>query len=139
MDGEWQDITSVASLKGEKGANGKDGANGSNGSNGTNGVNGIDGKNGLNGAQGIQGQKGDRGDQGIKSEKGGRGLQGAEGLGIPQTLSLNNGILPLSHNGGSVTLPQLILVKIVSLNSIMMECFLQEVLVKKYLMTIETI
>ena len=55
LDGEWQDITSVASLKGEKWANGKDGANGLNGSNGTNGVNGIDGKNGLNGAQGIQG------------------------------------------------------------------------------------
>ena len=28
-------------------------------------------------------------------------------VGIPQTLSLNNGILPLSHNGGSVTLPQI--------------------------------
>lgn len=27
-------------------------------------------------------------------------------MGIPQTLSLNNGILSLSHNGGSVTLPQ---------------------------------
>ena len=44
LDGEWQDITSVASLKGEKGVDGKNGVNGSNGSNDTNGVNGITGK-----------------------------------------------------------------------------------------------
>ena len=97
LDGEWQDITSIASLKGEKGADGKDGrdgkngvdgkkgVNGSNGSNGTNGVNGIDGKNGLNGAQGIQGQKGDRGEkgeqgaQGIQGQKGDRGEKGEQG------------------------------------------------------------
>ena len=97
LDGEWQDITSVASLKGEKGADGKDGqdgkngidgkngVNGLNGSNGTNGVNGIDGKNGLNGAQGIQGQKGDRGEkgeqgtQGIQGQKGDRGEKGEQG------------------------------------------------------------
>ena len=97
LDGEWQDITSVASLKGEKGADGKDGqdgkngidgkngVNGLNGSNGTNGVNGIDGKNGLNGTQGIQGQKGDRGEkgeqgaQGIQGQKGDRGEKGEQG------------------------------------------------------------
>ena len=97
LDGEWQDITSVASLKGEKGADGKNGQdgkngvdgkngiNGSNGSNGTNGANGIDGKNGLNGAQGIQGQKGDRGEkgeqgaQGIQGQKGDRGEKGEQG------------------------------------------------------------
>ena len=91
LDGEWQDITSVASLKGEKGADGKDGqdgkngidgkngVNGLNGSNGTNGVNGIDGKNGLNGAQGIQGQKGEQGAQGIQGQKGDRGEKGEQG------------------------------------------------------------
>ena len=90
LDGEWQDITSVANLKGEKGADGKDGqdgkngvdgkngANGSNGSNGTNGVNGIDGKNGLNGAQGIQGQKGDRGEKGEQGAQGNNGQDGRE-------------------------------------------------------------
>ena len=90
LDGEWQDITSVASLKGEKGADGKDGQdgkngvdgkngiNGSNGSNGTNGVNGIDGKNGLNGAQGIQGQKGDRGEKGEQGAQGNNGQDGRE-------------------------------------------------------------
>ena len=87
LDGEWQDIVSVASLKGEKGSDGKDGqdgkngidgkngVNGLNGSNGTNGINGIDGKNGLNGAQGIQGQKGDRGEKG---EQGNNGQDGRE-------------------------------------------------------------
>ena len=97
LDGEWQDIVSVASLKGEKGSDGKDGqdgkngidgkngVNGLNGSNGTNGINGIDGKNGLNGAQGIQGQKGDRGEkgeqgaQGIQGQKGDRGEKGEQG------------------------------------------------------------
>ena len=90
LDGEWQDITSVASLKGEKGADGKDGqdgkngidgkngVNGLNGSNGTNGVNGIDGKNGLNGAQGIQGQKGDRGEKGEQGAQGNNGQDGRE-------------------------------------------------------------
>ena len=91
LDGEWQDIVSVASLKGEKGSDGKDGqdgkngidgkngVNGLNGSNGTNGINGIDGKNGLNGAQGIQGQKGEQGAQGIQGQKGDRGEKGEQG------------------------------------------------------------
>ena len=38
--------------------------------------------------------------------KGEQGIQGIAGVGLPQTLSLNNGILSLSHGGGSVTLPQ---------------------------------
>ena len=90
LDGEWQDIVSVASLKGEKGSDGKDGqdgkngidgkngVNGLNGSNGTNGINGIDGKNGLNGAQGIQGQKGDRGEKGEQGAQGNNGQDGRE-------------------------------------------------------------
>ena len=66
----------------------------------------LKGDEGDRGERGIQGPKGDQGIQGPQGLKGEQGIQGIAGVGIPQTLSLNNGILSLSHGGGSVTLPQ---------------------------------
>ncbi len=117
-------------LNGQNGIDGKNGINGKDGKDGVNGVNGRDGAKGDKGdrgeqglkgdtgAQGAKGDKGDRGEQGIQGPKGDQGIQGPQGLkgeqgiqgiagvGLPQTLSLNNGILSLSHGGGNVTLPQ---------------------------------
>ena len=95
--------------RGEQGLKGDTGAQGAKGDKGDRGEQGLKGDTGAQGAKGDKGDKGDRGEQGIQGPqglKGEQGIQGIAGVGVPQTLSLNNGILSLSHGGGNVTLPQ---------------------------------
>ena len=102
-DSSWNNLIAYSDLKGDKGDTGAQGAKGDKGDRGEQGLKGD------TGAQGAKGDKGDRGEQGIQGPqglKGEQGIQGIAGVGVPQTLSLNNGILSLSHGGGNVTLPQ---------------------------------
>ena len=102
-DSSWNNLIAYSDLKGDKGDIGAQGAKGDKGDRGEQGLKGD------TGAQGAKGDKGDRGEQGIQGPqglKGEQGIQGIAGVGVPQTLSLNNGILSLSHGGGNVTLPQ---------------------------------
>ena len=71
-------------------------------------------KAGEKGEQGEPGPRGERGEQGSIGLTGPAGPQGpigltgpkgADGVGIPQTLSLSGNTLTLSHGGGSVNLP----------------------------------
>ena len=117
-DSSWNNLIAYSDLKGDKGDKGNKGDRGEQGIQGPKGEQGIQGLQGLKGDTGAKGDKGDRGEQGIQGPKGDQGIQGLQGLkgeqgiqgiagvGLPQTLSLNNGILSLSHGGGSVTLPQ---------------------------------
>ena len=117
-DSSWNNLIAYSDLKGDKGDTGAQGAKGDKGDKGDRGEQGIQGPKGDQGIQGLQGLKGDTGAQGAKGDKGEQGvqgpkgdqgiqgLQGIAGVGVPQTLSLNNGILSLSHGGGNVTLPQ---------------------------------
>lgn len=89
--GNWQDPTTIPSLKGDKGdigsqgiagkdgVNGLDGINGVDGKNGFNGTNGIDGENGLNGSNGVNGLDGKNGIDGLNGAKGEQGIQGETG------------------------------------------------------------
>ena len=114
-DSSWNNLIAYSDLKGDKGDKGdrgEQGLKGDTGAQGAKGDKGDRGEQGLKGdtgAQGAKGDKGDRGEQGIQGPqglKGEQGIQGIAGVGVPQTLSLNNGILSLSHGGGNVTLPQ---------------------------------
>ena len=123
-DSSWNNLIAYSDLKGDKGDTGAQGAKGDKGDKGDRGEQGVQGPKGDQGIQGLQGLKGDTGAQGAKGDKGDKGdrgeqgvqgpkgdqgiqgLQGIAGVGVPQTLSLNNGILSLSHGGGNVTLPQ---------------------------------
>ena len=98
LDGNWQNLISIAELrgdKGEKGDAGKDGKNGTDGKSGSVGVAGAKGSpgqpgkkgdpgsRGATGAQGPQGATGAKGDKGEKGDAGGpqgpQGPQGAKG------------------------------------------------------------
>jgi len=110
-------------VPGERGPKGEDGQPGQKGDVGPMGPPGPKGEDGLVGPQGIQGPpgpKGDRGETGERGPAGSDGLdgttgpqgpmgppgpKGADGVGIPQTLSLSGNTLTLSHGGGTVTLP----------------------------------
>ena len=120
-DSSWNNLIAYSDLKGDKGDAGAQGAKGDKGDRGEQGVQGPKGDQGIQGLQGLKGDagaqgakgdkgdKGDRGEQGVQGPKGDQGIQGLQGIagvGVPQTLSLNNGILSLSHGGGNVTLPQ---------------------------------
>ena len=59
MGDAWNNLISVADLKGDKGDKGLDGKNGLDGKDGV-GKNGLDGKNGLNGKDGKDGKDGDQ-------------------------------------------------------------------------------
>ena len=108
-DSSWNNLIAYSDLKGDKGDTGAQGAKGDKGDKGDRGEQGLKGDTGAQGAKGDKGAKGDRGEQGVQGPKGDQGIQGLQGIagvGVPQTLSLNNGILSLSHGGGNVTLPQ---------------------------------
>lgn len=77
--GEWQDPTTIPTLKGEKGDIGEQGIAGLNGIDGINGKDGLNGINGLNGKDGLNGEKGDTGEQGIQGVKGDIGAKGEQG------------------------------------------------------------
>lgn len=124
-----QGLQGVPGERGPKGEDGQPGQKGDVGPMGPPGPKGEDGKDGLQGERGADGQpgpqgptgpagppgpKGDKGETGERGPAGSDGLdgvtgppgpKGADGVGIPQTLSLSGNTLTLSHGGGTVTLP----------------------------------
>lgn len=99
---------------GPKGENGRDGLQGERGADGQPGPQGPTGPAGPPGPKGDKGETGERGPAGSDGLDGTTGPQGpmgppgpkgADGVGIPQTLSLSGNTLTLSHGGGTVTLP----------------------------------
>lgn len=124
-----QELQNVALSQGPKGDKGETGERGPQGEVGPQGLRGETGQQGLQGIQGPIGPKGDageRGPQGERGQDGQRGEQGpagpqgpigltgpvgptgprgADGVGIPQKLTLTGNTLVLSDGGGSVVLP----------------------------------
>lgn len=109
------ELKAVQLKAGEKGERGEPGPQGPPGPQGERGADGLQGPQGLQGIQGERGQdgqtgpKGERGEQGPAGPQGPIGLtgpKGADGVGIPQKLTLNGNTLILSDGGGSVTLPE---------------------------------
>lgn len=101
-------------LTGPQGPQGIQGERGPEGPRGADGLQGPIGPQGIQGERGQDGQRGERGEQGPIGQTGPAGPQGpigltgpkgADGVGIPQTLSLSGNTLTLSHGGGTVNLP----------------------------------
>nr|DAU23451.1 MAG TPA: collagen triple helix repeat protein [Caudoviricetes sp.] len=130
---ELRTISSTPGPKGDKGETGERGPQGLQGLTGPQGPQGIQGERGLEGPrgadglqgpigpQGVQGERGQDGQAGPKGERGEQGQvgptgpqgpigltgpKGADGVGVPQKLTLNGNTLVLSDGGGSVTLPE---------------------------------
>ena len=118
---ELRTISSTPGPKGDKGETGERGPQGIQGERGAEGPRGADGLQGPIGPQGVQGERGQDGQAGPKGERGEQGQvgptgpqgpigltgpKGADGVGIPQKLTLNGNTLILSDGGGSVTLPE---------------------------------
>ena len=112
---ELRTISSTPGPKGDKGETGERGPQGLQGLTGPKGPQGIQGERGPEGprgADGLQGPKGERGEQGQVGPTGPQGPigltgpKGADGVGIPQKLTLNGNTLILSDGGGAVTLPE---------------------------------
>ena len=91
--------------RGEPGPRGERGEQGPPGPQGLQGERGQDGQRGERGEQGPIGQTGPAGPTGPKGEQGIPGPKGADGVGIPQKLTLSGNTLILSDGGGSVNLP----------------------------------
>ena len=108
---ELQTIALTPGPKGDKGEPGERGPQGDTGPKGADGLQGPIGPQGLQGERGQDGQagpRGERGEQGPAGPQGPIGLtgpKGADGVGIPQKLTLSGNTLILSDGGGSVTLP----------------------------------
>ena len=120
---ELRNISLTPGPKGEKGETGERGPQGERGADGLQGPQGLQGIQGERGQDGQPGPKGDIGPigpQGLKGEQGPAGLpgpvgpqgpigltgpKGADGVGIPQKLTLSGNTLILSDGGGNVTLP----------------------------------
>ena len=112
-----EELRTISSTPGPKGDKGETGERGPQGPEGPRGADGLQGPIGPQGAQGERGQdgqagpKGERGEQGQVGPTGPQGPigltgpKGADGVGIPQKLTLNGNTLILSDGGGSVTLP----------------------------------
>ena len=108
---------------GERGPIGQQGLQGIQGPIGPKGADGLQGPAGPIGAQGLQGERGQDGQPGPRGERGEQGPaglpgpvgpqgpigltgpKGADGVGIPQRLTLSGNTLILSDGGGSVVLP----------------------------------
>ena len=115
---ELRNISLTPGPKGEAGERGPIGPKGEAGERGPQGDVGPRGADGLQGPQGIQGEQGQNGQPGPKGERGEQGPagppgpigltgpKGADGVGIPQKLTLNGNTLILSDGGGSITLPE---------------------------------
>lgn len=108
---ELRNISLTPGPKGDKGETGERGPQGEAGPQGPQGLQGIqgergqDGQRGEQGLQGPQGLQGERGPQGPIGLTGPAGPRGADGVGIPQKLTLTGNTLILSNGGGSVVLP----------------------------------
>lgn len=112
------ELKAVQLKSGERGERGEPGPQGPPGPQGERGADGLQGPIGPQGVQGERGQdgqagpKGERGEQGQVGPTGPQGPigltgpKGADGVGIPQKLTLNGNTLILSDGGGSVTLPE---------------------------------
>ena len=107
-------------IQGQTGPKGDAGERGPQGDAGPRGADGLQGPIGPIGPQGIQGERGQDGQAGPKGERGEQGPigptgpqgpigptgpKGADGVGIPQKLTLSGNTLILSDGGGSVNLP----------------------------------
>lgn len=107
-------------LQGLQGPPGPKGETGERGPQGDTGPKGSDGLQGPIGPQGLQGERGQDGQTGPRGEQGPTGLpgpvgpqgpigltgpKGADGVGIPQRISINGNIVSLSDGGGSIILP----------------------------------
>ena len=109
---ELRAISSTSGPKGDKGETGERGPEGPRGADGLQGPIGPQGVQGERGQDGQAGPKGERGEQGQVGPTGPQGPigltgpKGADGVGIPQKLTLNGNTLVLSDGGGSVTLPE---------------------------------
>ena len=111
------DLKAVQLRAGERGERGEPGPQGPQGERGAEGLQGPQGLQGIQGERGQDGQtgpKGERGEQGPIGLTGPAGPQGpigltgpkgADGVGIPQKLTLSGNTLILSDGGGSVNLP----------------------------------
>ena len=114
------ELKAVQLKSGERGERGEPGPQGPPGPQGERGADGLQGPQGLQGIQGERGQDGQPGPKGERGEQGPIGLtgpagpqgpigltgpKGADGVGIPQTLSISGNTLTLSHGGGTVNLP----------------------------------
>ena len=95
--------------KGDRGERGEQGPKGADGVQGPIGPQGVQGERGQDGQAGPKGERGEQGQVGPTGPQGPIGLtgpKGADGVGIPQKLTLNGNTLVLSDGGGSVTLPE---------------------------------
>lgn len=92
-------------IQGERGPEGPRGADGLQGPIGPQGVQGERGQDGQAGPKGERGEQGQVGPAGPQGPIGLTGPKGADGVGIPQKLTLNGNTLILSDGGGSVNLP----------------------------------
>ncbi len=93
-------------IQGERGPEGPRGADGLQGPIGPQGVQGERGQDGQAGPKGERGEQGQVGPTGPQGPIGLTGPKGANGVGIPQKLTLNGNTLILSDGGGAVTLPE---------------------------------
>ena len=101
-----QGLTGPQGIQGERGPEGPRGADGLQGPIGPQGVQGERGQDGQAGPKGERGEQGQVGPTGPQGPIGLTGPKGADGVGIPQKLTLNGNTLILSDGGGSVTLPE---------------------------------
>ena len=102
------ELKAVQLKAGEKGERGDPGPRGERGEQGPPGPQGLQGERGQDGQKGERGEQGPIGLTGPAGPQGPVGLtgpKGADGVGIPQTLSLSGNTLTLSHGGGTVNLP----------------------------------
>ena len=102
---ELRIISLTPGPKGDKGETGERGPIGPQGQQGERGPQGDAGPQGIQGERGQDGQIGPKGERGEQGPIGPAGPKGADGVGIPQKLSLNGNTLILSDGGGSVVLP----------------------------------
>lgn len=103
-----QELQNIALTPGPKGDKGETGERGPIGPQGETGPRGENGQQGLQGIQGPIGQTGPAGPAGPAGPQGPIGLtgpKGADGVGIPQKLSIDGNVVTLSDGGGSITLP----------------------------------
>ena len=103
------ELKAVQLKAGEKGERGDPGPRGERGEQGPIGPQGVQGERGQDGQAGPKGERGEQGQVGPTGPQGPIGLtgpKGADGVGIPQKLTLNGNTLILSDGGGSVTLPE---------------------------------
>ena len=103
------ELKAVQLKSGERGERGEPGPRGERGEQGPIGPQGVQGERGQDGQAGPKGERGEQGQVGPTGPQGPIGLtgpKGADGVGIPQKLTLNGNTLILSDGGGSVTLPE---------------------------------